>query len=66
MPGLIQKQCPPWQGGKKKILVDNIQRSRRGIHHRGLGETSSIDFGLRDEALEPCDCFMVFFLVSLA
>jgi hypothetical protein len=32
----------------------------------GLGEESSIDFGRRDDPFEPCDCFMVFFRVSLA
>jgi hypothetical protein len=32
----------------------------------GLGETSSMDFGRRDEPFEPCDCFMVFLRVSLA
>ena len=53
-------------GDKRKILVDNVQRGRRDVRHRGRGETSSIDFGRRDEPFEPCDCFIVFFRVSLA
>jgi len=59
--------CGGWrERGKRKILVDNVQRSREAVHHRGRGETSSIDFGRREEPFEPCDCFMVFFRVSLA
>ena len=56
---------------RMKILLQKIMYKKASWSsrdpHSGLGETSSIDFGLmEDEPLEPCDCFMVFFRVSLA
>lgn len=36
------------------------------FNYNGLGEGSSIDFGLSDDPFDPCDCFIVCLRVNFA